>query len=157
MKNEYSVRVIGSVSLENGFAVNINREFRKGLKGLEEFSHAIILWVFDRARWDGGTLEVKPPYRSINHETGVFSTRSPFRPSPVAISTGGILSVNEEEGLVLLDWIDAMDCSPVIDIKPYHPSMDRVSRVCMPEWCAHWPRSREESGAFDWEREFSTD
>jgi len=157
MKNEYAVRVIGSVSLKNGFAVRINSEYRKGLKGLGEFSHAIILWVFDRARRDGGTLEVKPPYRSINHDTGVFSTRSPLRPSPVAISTGGILSVNEEEGLVILDWIDAMDHSPVIDIKPYHPSMDRISSVRMPEWCAHWPQSREESGEFDWEREFSPD
>ncbi len=155
MKSEYTMKAIGSVSLENGFAVRIREEYRKGLVGLGKYSHAMILWVFDRIPGDGTALEVKPPFRFVSRETGVFSTRSPRRPSPVAVTTCGILSVDEEEGLVVLDHIDAMDNSPVIDIKPYHPGSDRVSEVRLPEWCAHWPQSREESGEFDWEGERS--
>ncbi len=155
MDSEYTMKAIGTVSLENGFAVRVKKEYRKGLVGLEEYSHAMILWVFDRVPRDGIALEVRPPFRKVSEGTGVFSTRSPRRPSPVAVTTCRILSVDVEEGLVVLDRIDAMDNSPVIDIKPYHPASDRVSEVSLPEWCAHWPKSREESEDFDWEAERS--
>ncbi len=155
MDKEFSMKVIGSVSHENGFSVLVNKEYRAGLKGLSEFSHVKILWIFDQIPWDGKTLVVPPPYRSLDHDIGLFATRSPFRPNPIAVSTSRILSVDEKEGLIVLDWIDAEDQSPVVDIKPYHPSEDLVSEVRMPDWCAHWPQSREESGEFDWESEFT--
>ncbi len=157
MKSEYTMRTIGTVTLEDGFAVRVKKEYRKGLRGLGDYSHAMILWVFDRVPCDGTALEVRPPFRKVSEETGVFSTRSPRRPSPVAVTTCRILSVDEAEGLVVLDRIDAMDHSPVIDIKPYHPGSDRVSEVRLPEWCAHWPRNREESEHFNWEAERSRD
>jgi tRNA (Thr-GGU) A37 N-methylase len=62
--------------------------------------------------------------------------------------------VDLENGLVIVPWIDAEDGTPILDIKPYHPSSDRVRDVRMPEWCAHWPQSLEDSAAFDWEAEF---
>lgn len=155
MEKEFSMKVIGTVSYENGFAVRVNDEYREGLKGLGEFTHVKILWIFDQIAWDGKTLVFPPPYRALRHDIGLFATRSPFRPNPIAVSTSRILQVDEKEGLIFLDWIDAEDRSPVVDIKPYHPSEDFISEVEMPNWCAHWPQNREASGDFDWDSEFT--
>jgi len=45
--------------------------------------------------------------------------------------------------------------SPVLDIKPYIPSLDRVENPIVPDWYEHWPKSCEESGDFDWESGFN--
>lgn len=155
MNGTIEMKVIGSVRHAGGYAVEINREYRAGLTALDEFSHVMILWVFDKAVWDSRALCMPPAYRKLDHDIGIFATRSPFRPSPVAVSTARILSVDTVSGLVQLDWMDAEDGSPVIDLKPYHPSEDVVRDVRMPHWCSHWPRCREESGDFDWESEFT--
>lgn len=88
-------------------------------------------------------------------ELGVFAIRSPERPNPVAVSNAGITYVDEENGVVGLTYIDAKGGSPVIDLKPYMPSIDRVKQPVVPDWCSHWPQSVEESGTFDWEAEFN--
>lgn len=49
---------------------------------------------------------------------------------------------------------DAEEATPLIDIKPYAPSVDRVTSPQVPAWCAHWPRDVETSGEFDWAAEF---
>lgn len=48
----------------------------------------------------------------------------------------------------------AYEGSPVLDLKPYTPSLDRVEIPHVPDWCAHWPQSLEESASFDWAKEF---
>lgn len=53
-----------------------------------------------------------------------------------------------------ISWIDAFDGSPVLDIKPYHPSIDRVEEPIVPDWCKNWPKSIESSGDFDWSSVF---
>ena len=54
-----------------------------------------------------------------------------------------------------LAYIDAENGTPVLDVKPYTPSLDRVERPDVPGWCAHWPKSAEASGDFDWEKVFN--
>jgi hypothetical protein len=83
-------------------------------------------------------------------QLGVFATRSPVRPNGIGLSVAGITNVDVERGEVRLAWIDAEDGSPILDIKPYHPSSDRIESPHMPSWCAHWPRSLEQSASFDW-------
>jgi len=155
MNKKIEMTVIGTVSHNKGYTVQLEKEFRAGLTGLAEFTHAVILWVFDKAAWDPRALVMPPAYRKLDHDIGTFATRSPFRPSPVAVSTARILSADPETGIVTLDWIDADEGTPVIDIKPYHPSEDMIRDIEMPAWCAHWPRCREDSGEFDWEAEFT--
>ena len=53
------------------------------------------------------------------------------------------------------DMIDANDGTPVLDIKPYTPSSDRIEAPGVPEWCSHWPKSLEQSENFDWGNEFN--
>jgi tRNA (Thr-GGU) A37 N-methylase len=52
-------------------------------------------------------------------------------------------------------YLDAENDTPILDIKPYHPSSDRVRDIKMPEWCRHWPTWYEDSQAFDWSKEFN--
>ena len=85
---------------------------------------------------------------------GIFSTRSPARPNPIASTVVQILSI-EKDGTINIPYIDADDNTPILDIKPYHPSTDKVKNIQLPDWCDHWPKSLEESADFDWESEFT--
>ena len=78
---------------------------------------------------------------------GVFASRSPSRPNPIALSTGRILNVDREQGILTLDWSDAEDGTPVLDIKPYSSGLDRVMETEEPYWHADWPHTYEEARA----------
>ena len=147
------VHPIGRVECADGeFRIALDPAYAPALRGLEGFSHAQVIWWFDR-RGDTGSLVERRPYVKGPDELGVFATRSPMRPNPIAVSSAGITYVDET--VVGLDYIDAYPGSPVLDIKPYTPSIDRIESPSVPTWCAHWPRSVEESGDFDWEAEFN--
>lgn len=63
--------------------------------------------------------------------------------------------IDIQNGIIGLGYIDANNGSPVLDLKPYTPSLDRVEMPRVPVWCAHWPACAEQSGEFDWEGEFN--
>jgi len=87
-------------------------EFEPGLTDIEGFSHLIVLWEFDRAK--GFELLGTPP--SDNRPHGVFATRSPRRPNPIALTTVELL---RREGSELhVRGVDMLDGTPVLDIKP---------------------------------------
>jgi tRNA (Thr-GGU) A37 N-methylase len=86
---------------------------------------------------------------------GTFATRSPERPNPLALSCAQITYIDKDNAVIGLAYIDAFNNTPVLDIKPYIPSLDRVEAPSVPQWCSHWPNSCEESGSFDWEKEFN--
>lgn len=85
---------------------------------------------------------------------GVFATRSPVRPNPIAISPVPVMGIDEDHGMIYIPYIDAEDATPIVDLKPYHPCIDRIKDVQVPAWCSHWPQSYEESASFDWSAEF---
>lgn len=100
------------------------------LRGLEGFSHIWLVWVFDKAARDTWSPTVRPPRLGGNARMGVFATRSPFRPNPIALSCVRLAGIEEtEEGTVLrIRGADLMDGTPILDIKPYIPYAD-----CKPE------------------------
>ncbi len=95
----------------------------EALKGLEGFDYIWLLWGFSAnqrrhnmhtATWQA---TVRPPRLGGNTHVGVFSSRSPFRPNPVGLSS---VRLERIEGMVL--WVsgaDLMDGTPIYDIKPY--------------------------------------
>lgn len=99
------------------------------------------------------TLDMAKPYKSAPETMGVFATRSPFRPNPIALTAAQILEIDYAGGKIRLAYIDAEDGSPVLDIKPYSPCLDVVQTAQTPAWCAHWPKSLEESAVYDWSAE----
>lgn len=151
------LREIGRVvAQEEGCYIQVDKKYLKAIEGLDGFSHINVIYWFDRC--DNNecreALQVKKPYKKAPDTLGVFATRSPERPNPIALSITEIIHIDHEEGRIYVTYIDAMDNTPVLDIKPYTPSIDRVKEIRVPDWCSHWPDSYEESSEFDWESEF---
>ncbi|WP_321506370.1 tRNA (N6-threonylcarbamoyladenosine(37)-N6)-methyltransferase TrmO [uncultured Methanoregula sp.] len=92
-----------------------------GLADIEENKHLIVLLWYDRA--DRSALRATPPHTGIGH--GVFATRSPDRPNPVAFSVVDL--VGRTGNILQVRGLDALDGTPVIDIKPFLPDIDGIA------------------------------
>lgn len=153
-----TLQTIGTLIVENDeMSIAIKKEFIPALQGLEEFHYIQVLWWFDGCDnpTDRAIYTIEKPYTNGPDLMGTFATRSPERPNPIALSCCGVTYVDLDNGIIGLEYIDARNGSPVLDIKPYTPSIDRVEKVSMPDWCAHWSSCYEDSGDFDWEKEFN--
>lgn len=158
MDNNFTVKQLGVICAdEAGFRIELAPEYRQALTGLEGFSCLNILWWFSGCdnETDRGVLLETKPYTKGPDTMGAFATRSPRRPNPIALSCADITYMDVEHGVIGLAYIDADDQSPVLDIKPYTPSLDRVEALRVPGWCGHWPTNVEASGEFDWAAEFN--
>ena len=97
--------------------LSILPEFGAGLTDIEGFSHLYVLWEFDRS--SGFELLGSPP--SDNHPHGVFATRSPRRPNPIALT---VVELVRRDALDLhVRGVDMLDGTPILDIKPYLSSI----------------------------------
>ncbi len=153
---DISCTVIGKVCTQEGYAIELEEEYRKGLTGLEGFSHILVVWYAHQAiSLPSDALVIPKPYQTGPEQIGIFATRSPYRVNPICLSVVSVKSIDKETGTIHVDWIDALQDSPVLDIKPYHGSEDRVRDYHTPPWCAHWPQWIEESEHFDWDAEFT--
>lgn len=158
MEARIELRPIGRIAVEgNRHEVLVDEAWRPALEGLGDFSHVLVLWWLDRndSAEARSFLASKKPYTRGPDRLGVFATRSPFRPNPVAVTVARILSLDAASGRILLDYIDAAEGSPLLDLKPYQPCADRVRDAAVPAWCAHWPSSLEGNAGFDWAAEFN--
>ncbi len=155
---ELKVNTIGTIHCDGGdMRIVLNKAYAPALNGLEGFSHIQILWWFSECDNPKGrsTLTVNKPYKHSPDVLGTFATHSPMRPNPIALDCVQVTYVDYENAVIGLAYIEAFDGSPVLDIKPYTPSLDRVKKPAVPEWCSHWPTCYEESGDFDWENEMN--
>lgn len=154
---QFTMEAIGfAAANEEGYSIEVEPRFREALKGLEGFSHVQVLWWFSQCG-DGDSRSVLTewhPYQGGPDSLGVFATRSPRRPNPIALSCAAVVELDPARGILRLGYLDALDGTPVLDIKPYTPSLDRVESPQVPAWCSHWPKDLESSGSFDWEEVF---
>lgn len=158
MEQNTSLKPIGRICVDDDdFRIELSLEYRDALVGLEGFSHINVLWWFSACDHsaDRSHIREEKPYTKGPDALGVFATRSPRRPNPIALSCACVTYLDAENGVIGLAYIDADDQSPLLDIKPYTPSLDRVDRPNVPVWCQHWPEQVETSGAFDWSSEFN--
>jgi tRNA-Thr(GGU) m(6)t(6)A37 methyltransferase TsaA len=139
--SHYEIRPIGLVERgdEGGSRLRVLEPYRACLVGLDGFGHAQVLWWFsecgdERSR---ATTTVDPPFDAPT--LGVFASRAPTRPNPIALSTVAIRGVDVDRGVLEIGAIDAADGSPLIDIKPYLPHYGRVRAPIVPTWAADWP------------------
>lgn len=151
-----SLETIGVIRAnEDGFWIEVEDPCRAGLEGLDGFGWVQLLWWAHRTEaMDRAGLLCRRPYHGGPERLGVFATRSPQRPNPIGLSAAQVTGIDPRSGIVQLAWVDCLDGTPLLDLKPYHPSADRVETPRVPDWCAHWPASVEASGAFDWSRVF---
>ncbi|OTA19726.1 tRNA-Thr m t A37 methyltransferase TsaA [Xenorhabdus beddingii] len=93
------------------------------VRGLEQFSHLWIIFVFHQTMNGGWNPLVRPPRLGGNAKMGVFATRSTFRPNPIGMSLVELKGIQHTRNRVILELgsLDLVDGTPVIDIKPYLP------------------------------------
>jgi tRNA-Thr(GGU) m(6)t(6)A37 methyltransferase TsaA len=113
--------------------IHLKPELAEGLKGLEEFSHAVIIYFIEDNEFDPKDGMVRRP-RGLPQMSliGVFAQRARHRPNPIAITTVQIVTVNEN--ILTVKGLDAIDKTPVLDIKPYVPAYDNVVNPKAPAW-----------------------
>jgi tRNA-Thr(GGU) m(6)t(6)A37 methyltransferase TsaA len=142
MKGKAKVKIVGRVRVAGEVSeIEIFPEFCAGLKGINEFSHLIVLYWFHRRdnEEQRRTLLVVPKKHPSAPEVGVFACRSPSRPNPIGLCVVQLLQV--ENCTLKVQGLDAWEESPIIDIKPYLPRADSVSDAITPEWTEKGPRT----------------
>lgn len=103
-----------------------------GLAGLSDFSHAIIVTYLDQAKFDPEKhLQRRPQNRADMPLTGIFAQRGKDRPNQIGVTAVEILAAAEDA--LTVRGLDAVDGTPVLDIKPYFPMYDKREAV-VPEW-----------------------
>jgi tRNA (adenine37-N6)-methyltransferase len=117
--------------------IHLRPDYGGGLAGLTDFSHVIVVFFLDRATgFDAGRQLLRKPRGMENmHEVGVFAQRTKFRPNPIGVTSVRLLGLS---GSVLcVRGLDALDGTPVLDIKPYIPAFDRIADARTPGWVEH--------------------
>jgi tRNA-Thr(GGU) m(6)t(6)A37 methyltransferase TsaA len=98
--------------------VELFKEFEEGLKDIEKFSHIILIYWFHKS--EGYSLTVRTPWDTSPR--GLFATRSPNRPCPLGLCVAELLA--RERKILTVRGLDALDGTPLLDIKPYSPAID---------------------------------
>ena len=140
MRGEGSLRFIGVVKKSGKVSeLDVYPEFCDGLYRLEEFSHIIIFyWLHLRDHeTDRSTLRVIPRRHPGAPEVGVFASRSPSRPNPIGLSVVELVRINGCR--MLVKGLDAIEGSPIIDVKPYIPRADSIPKARAPSWTLSGP------------------
>lgn len=102
-------------------------EFSEGLKEVAKLSHIIVAYWGDRANRE--TLQSRTPFSS--EPVGVFASRSPNRPNPIALCVVDL--IRQEDNCLIVRGLDALDGSPLLDIKAYSSALECIPDAIRPE------------------------
>ena len=135
-----SIGVVKKVDGETS-KIKVYPEFCEALKGLDTFSHIIVLYGLHLRDDDANrrTLKVVPRMHQGAPEVGVFACRSPSRPNPIGLSIAELPKIDDCS--ILVRELDAVEGTPIIDIKPYLPRADSIPQAKTPEWASHGPKT----------------
>jgi tRNA-Thr(GGU) m(6)t(6)A37 methyltransferase TsaA len=121
--------------------------WRDSLRGLDGFTHAWIAFVFHQAVPEGWKALVRPPRLGGKEKMGVFATRSPHRPNFLGQSLLEIERIDFDEPSILFKGVDLLDGTPVVDIRPYHPTNDAPTGDVRSGWLS---RADEPKAVVEW-------
>ncbi|TFF98341.1 MAG: tRNA (N6-threonylcarbamoyladenosine(37)-N6)-methyltransferase TrmO [Promethearchaeota archaeon] len=111
----------------------INDDYIECLKGIEDFSHIIVLfWTHNTPFKARQIKKVHPGGIKTIPKQGIFATRSPVRPNPICETT--VKLIRRQKNILEVEGLDAIDKTPLIDIKPHLPSYDSPIEVKLPQW-----------------------
>ncbi|EKO5122129.1 tRNA (N6-threonylcarbamoyladenosine(37)-N6)-methyltransferase TrmO [Vibrio fluvialis] len=101
----------------------------EAVRGIEQFSHLWLLFLFDQNLQAGWKPTVRPPRLGGNERIGVLASRSTFRPNGIGMSAVELRGVSKQGDQIYLDLgsVDLVDGTPIIDIKPYIPYSDSIA------------------------------
>jgi len=109
----------------------IKEPLAPALSGLDDFSHLLVIFWMHQAK-PPTVLRRRPQGREDMPEVGLFSQRSKHRPNPIGITTVSLVRVSGSE--IVVRGLDAINGTPVLDIKPYYPHYDYRAGTRVPEW-----------------------
>ncbi len=113
--------------------VIVDPAYEKALDGIESFSHLIIVFWLHKVKKSERLIMKVHPYRNPTLPLkGVFATRSPVRPNPIGLTV--VKLVKRKANLLTVVGLDAIDGSPVLDIKPYLREPFLNAEIATPEW-----------------------
>ncbi len=107
-------------------------ELSDALDGIDGYSHVIVIFAFDRVPESERRPRVRPRGDPRIPEQGVLATRSQVRPSPIGVSV--VALVRRRHNILRVVGLDAIDGTPVLDVKPYFPNYDAVPDATIPDW-----------------------
>lgn len=102
------------------------------LDGIEAYSHVIVVFAFHVVPEQARAVRLHPRGDASLPEQGVLATRSQLRPSPIGVSVVRLL--RRRRTILRVSGLDAIDGTPILDIKPYFPQYDSVPNAEVPEW-----------------------
>ncbi len=110
----------------------LREELTSSLDGIDGYSHIIVIFAFDQVPESERRERVRPRGDARIPEQGVLATRSQVRPSPIGVSVVPLM--RRRQNILRVQGLDAIDGTPVLDIKPYFPNYDAVPDAGIPEW-----------------------
>jgi tRNA-Thr(GGU) m(6)t(6)A37 methyltransferase TsaA len=110
----------------------VRDELTDALDGIDGYSHVIVVFAFDRVPESAQRMRVRPGHDARVPEQGVLATRSQVRPNPVGVSVVRLLK--RRGNILRVQGLDAIDGTPVLDVKPYFPNYDAVADAGIPAW-----------------------
>jgi tRNA-Thr(GGU) m(6)t(6)A37 methyltransferase TsaA len=133
VRSEIKERIKGRTAQATA-TIEIDPALTEALDTLDEFSHIIVIYWLHKSRRPA-PMKVYPGRHAHPHPVGVFASRSPDRPNPIAQSTVRLLK--REGNILTVEGLDAIDGTPVLDIKPYIAGLDSVENAVAPSWTKH--------------------
>jgi tRNA-Thr(GGU) m(6)t(6)A37 methyltransferase TsaA len=118
--------------------VRVFPEYRSGLQSLRGFSHLILLYWLHQSK--PPELVFTPPFDS--EPRGIFATRGPRRPNPIGLAVVAFDAL-DQDGMLTVRYLDCMDDTPLLDIKPYLPTTDAEPAASMGWLAPHATRNRQ--------------
>lgn len=103
--------------------------------------HIIVYWWFDKFDKDiyRRVTECDPPYENAP-KSGIFATRSPVRPNPIAMTVAQVIKVDQVNKRVYISEIESFDKTPCIGISEYDSAHNTLETCKLPQWLSHWPQ-----------------
>jgi len=114
--------------------IHLDAAYAAGLQGLEDFSHVMVVFYLHEAQGFDPAKQLLRHPRGMEHlrEVGVFAQRTKYRPNPIGVTSVELRSIRGNVAVVR--GLDALDGTPVLDLKPYMPMFDRIDDARVPAW-----------------------
>ena len=115
-----------------GSDIVLHEDLASALDFLDGFSHVIVVFHLDRVPESERRVLLPVGHDASQPERGVLATRSPLRPNAIGVSVARVLHRNKN--VLRVKGLDAIDGTPVLDLKPYLPPYDSVPDATLPDW-----------------------
>lgn len=114
--------------------IALSPKYEEGLEGIEEYSHVLVLFWLSRVPPNarGRRLKIHPRSRRDLPRVGIFATRTQYRPNPIGLTQVRLLK--RDKNILRVKGLDALNGTPVLDIKPISPRTEIPPKIRVPDW-----------------------